>query len=434
MLHEATIAERKSRAVTRRVAVIGGGIVGTAVAETLLAEGHRVTLIEPGPFGGAQGASYGNGAFISPASVIPMSMPGLWRQIPHYLMDRNGPLTIRWPYLPRLLPWLARFLRAGWSGARVTRTATALSHLLDRAPERHGDLAARVGVSELIGARGLLYLYPNRAAFAAEALAWRLRAAAGVKLREVEGEALRQLAPGLAPRYAFGILLTEGRHCLDPGGYVAAIADHCMRRGGTHSTARATGIALTDGRVEAVETDRGPIPCDTVVVAAGMGSAAVARRCGDRIPLEAERGYHVELPDIDIDLTIPVMPQDLKVAIVRTKGGVRVAGQVEFASADAAPDWRRADLLAEKLRSCFPALESRPDAPEPRRWQGNRPSTPDGLPVIGRSRRCPNVLYAFGHGHIGLNSAPATAEIIAALIADRPPPIDISPFAPDRFR
>jgi len=417
----------------QHIVVIGGGIVGLAAAEALIRDGNRVTVIEPGAFGGDQAASYGNGAFISPASVIPMSAPGLWAQVPRYLLDRSGPLTIRWPYLPRLLPWLIRFLLAGWTQARVTRTARALASLLDQAPARHGDLAARVGVAGMIRSEGLLYLYTDRTAFEADGLSWRLRALCGVQTRQVEGAELARLAPGLADRYTLGVLLPEGRHCTDPGGYVAAIAHHCAALGMTHAKAHATGLTITDGRLRAVETDQGPIPCDRAVIAAGIGSRPLARRCGNAIPLEAERGYHVELPEAPLDLTIPVMPQDLKVAIVRTAGGLRVAGQVEFASASAAPDWRRADILRDKLIACFPGLGRDGKTGPVKRWQGNRPSTPDGLPVIGAARACPDVLYAFGHGHIGLNSAPMTGQLIADLVAGRPPAIDLAPFSPTRF-
>lgn len=424
-----TASADMSDTASRHVAVIGGGIVGVAVAEALLRDGHRVSLIEPGSFGGEQAASYGNGAFISPASVIPMSMPGLWKQVPRYLLDRRGPLTIRLQYLPRLLPWLLRFLWAGHSEARVTRTARALGALLDAAPSRHAGLAARAGVADMLRATGLLYLYTDRAAYAAEGLSWRLRDLCGVRSREVEGDALHDMVPGLAPRYRFAKLLIDGQYCVDPGGYVAAIAHHTMARGMQHIPAQAQGISVSGGQVRAVQTDAGPVPCDTVVVAAGIRSAQFAKALGDHIPMEAERGYHVEFPQMPLKLEIPVMPQDLKVAIVRTAGGVRVAGQVEFASMDAAPDWNRAALLQDKLASCFPDVT----ATQPNRWQGNRPSIPDGLPVIGASRENADVFYAFGHGHIGLNSAPMTAALIADLVAARPPSINTDPFSPRRF-
>ncbi|MBE3636654.1 NAD(P)/FAD-dependent oxidoreductase [Mangrovicoccus algicola] len=417
----------------QHVAVIGGGIVGTATAEALLRDGHRVTLVEPGPFGGEQAASFGNGAFISPASILPMSMPGLWRRVPGFLADPSGPLTVRARHLPRLAPWLLRFLAAGATQARVTRTAAALAALLGDAPGRHVALAARIGRAELVRHAGLLYLYPSRADWLAEGFGWELRRRHGLETREIAGDALAQAVPGLAPRYGFGVILPGGHHSTDPGAYVAAIAAACRAQGMIHMTARATGFVTEAGRLAAIRTSAGDLACDRAVIAAGIGAAALARQAGDRVPLEAERGYHVAFPGALPDLPMPLMPQDLKVAVVRTAGALRVAGQVEFATARAAPDWRRAEILRRAALSMFPALAGDPGGAAMTRWQGNRPSTPDGLPVIGAASRIEGVHHAFGHGHVGLNAAPMTAELTAAGIAGRAPPVDPAPFRPGRF-
>ena len=143
------------------VVVIGAGIVGAATAIELLRDGHRVTILEPGEPGGEQAASYGNGTLLNPSSVIPMSSPGIWRKVPGWLADPLGPLAIRWRYLPRLLPWLTRFLRAGATEARVAATARALRPLLLDAPELHRRLAEEAGVGELITRQGVLFVFPE---------------------------------------------------------------------------------------------------------------------------------------------------------------------------------------------------------------------------------------------------------------------------------
>src|SRR5215475_5034747 len=179
------------------IVVIGAGIVGATTALELLRDGHRVTIVEPAEPGGPQAASYGNGAWLSPASVVPMSMPGMWKKVPGYLADPLGPLTIRISALPRLMPWLVRFLAAGATVPRVEATARALAPLLRDGPTRHARLAAEAGVAELIRQDGLLYAYPDRRAFEAEALAWRLRRDNGVQWTELSAEQLRSREPAL---------------------------------------------------------------------------------------------------------------------------------------------------------------------------------------------------------------------------------------------
>lgn len=417
----------------RHIAVIGSGIVGACVAAALSAETYRVTIIEPGPVGGEQAASFGNGAWISPASVVPMSVPGLWKKVPGYLLDPTGPLTIRWPYLPAMLPWLVRFLLSGFTEARVERTAKALASLLSDAPARHRALAARIGQPELIASRGLLYVYPDRSAFASDGLSWRLRRQNGVRWTEYEGAALRAVEPALGPGYDFGALVAEGAHCVDPGAYVASIKDHVLAGGGQLVTAAATGFSVAKGRLRGVETSKGMVDCDAAVICAGIGSRRLARLCGDNVPLCSERGYHAVIGDLHSGPSIPVMTSDSKSANTPTRAGLRIAGQVEIAPVRASPDWRRADLLLKHAAATYPSMRDALQACGITRWMGHRPSTPDGLPVMDRASLSPDILHAFGHGHVGLAAAPMTAHIVTSLIGRREPASDIRPFSLRRF-
>ena len=416
------------------VVVIGAGIVGAATAVQLLREGYRVTILEPDEPGREQAASYGNGAWISPASVVPMSMPGLWKKVPGYLLDSLGPLTIRLSALPRLTPWLVRFLYAGATVHRVEATARALSALLRDAPSRHAELAAEAGVPELIKHSGLLYVYPDRAAFEAEELSWRLRRDNGVRWIELDADELHRREPALDRRYRFGALVEAGSHCTDPGGYVASLVHHAQDKGAAVTRARATGFEIESGRLRAVLTDSGRVACDRAVVSAGVHSKALARAAGDRVCLESERGYHVVISDPEAAPRVPVMPSDGKMANTLMLKGLRASGQVELASVDAPPNWKRATVLLNHARRTYPGLPS--DIPEERisRWMGHRPSTPDGLPVIGPASASRDIIYAFGHGHVGLASGPATASAVADILAGRPSSLPMPAYAPARFR
>ncbi|MEO6920538.1 MAG: FAD-dependent oxidoreductase [Collimonas sp.] len=415
-----------------RVVVIGAGIVGAACAIELLRDGHHVTLVDPGQPGGEQAASYGNAGWLSPASVVPMSMPGLWKKIPGYLLDKNSPLTIRWRALPALLPWLVRFILAGATVARVETTARALSALLRDAPARHRALAAEAGIPDLIASRGLLYVYPDRAAFEAEALAWRLRHDNGVHWKELDARACHALLPELAQKYQFAILLEQGAHCTDPGRYVAALVRHATLQGAVLHRAKASGFDIRNRRLHAVLTDGGELACDRAVIAAGIHSKTLAKAAGDKIILTSERGYHVVIENPPFKPAVSVMTGDAKTGNTLTLSGLRIAGQVELAGVQAAPDWARADNLLRHAATTYPALAAVFKTAVIRRWMGNRPSTTDGRPVLGPASGCQDVVHAFGHGHVGLASGPASGRLVADIIGGRPTFIDPAPYAVKR--
>jgi D-amino-acid dehydrogenase len=418
--------------------VIGAGIVGACAALELQRAGHEVTILEPGPPGGEQAASYGNGCWLSPMSVIPPAVPGLWRKVPGFVADPLGPLAIRWRYLPRAAPWLLRYLLSGWTEARVARTAVALRALLRDAPALHASLAEEAGVGELIRRRGLMYVDPSRAEFEAEAMAWRIRRSVGIEWLEIPAEEMRQREPQLDRRYGFGVLVEEGGHCLDPGAYVAALAELARARGARLLGRSATGFRIESGRLRAVLTDPGEIAADRAVVCAGARSRALAAAAGSRVPLETERGYHAMIePAPGEDLPgprTPLMPSDGKMSITMTRRGLRCAGQVEIAGLEAAPNWRRAEILRDHLLRSFPALPRSLPAERVRVWMGHRPSMPDGLPCLGPARGTRDVALAFGHGHVGLVAGPRTGRVVAQLLGGRAPEMDLAPYDPERFR
>jgi D-amino-acid dehydrogenase len=419
--------------MARHVAVIGAGIVGAACALELLRDGHRVTIIEPGEPGGEQAASYGNGTLLNPSSVIPMSTPGIWKKVPGYLRDPLGPLAIRWRYLPRLFPWLRRFVTAGSTLEKLATIARALQPLLAEAPERHRALAEEAGVGDLITRQGVLFAYPDRAAFEAEALSWRIRHDNGTRWLELDEDQLRQHEPALSRTYKFALLVQENGQCRDPGAYVAALVAHAVASGATLRRARATGFRIEDRRLRAVLTDSGEVVADNAVIAAGAYSKQLAAAAGDRVPLETERGYHVVIKDPGVAPRYPVMPSDGKMAFAMTPAGLRIGGQVELAGLEAEPNWQRADVLLAFVRKVYPDVPADLPPERIRHWMGHRPSTPDGLPCLGPASGSNDIVHAFGHGHVGLTAGATTGKIVAEIIAGRPVSVDLTPYSARRF-
>lgn len=419
-----------SASTGKHLAVIGGGIVGATIAVELGRRGHRVTLVDPAEPGGQHAASYGNGGWLSPSLVVPVALPGLWRKVPGYLMDPTGPLTIGWRHLPRLAPWLLRFVLSGATLRRVEKTARALQPLVADCHLRHDALAIEAGVGDLIEKNGQIQVYRSRKDFEKEHVAWHLRRLAGAGWTEIGAEELRRMEPHLDPRYTFGVAMA-GYNCISPGRYVAALVRLAEQFGATHRTARASGFRTEDGRITAVVTDGGDIACDSAIVCAGIHSKDLARAAGDRVMLEAEGGYHVQFEGLDRLPGNRVLLMDGKMATTPSRFGLRVTGHVELSSTQAPPDWRRAEILRDFALAAhgYQAADFKATF-----WKGLRPSTPDGLPVIGRASRLANLVYAFGHGHIGVASSPNTAQAVADLVDGRAPSFDLLPFSSKRFQ
>ncbi|HEV8503110.1 MAG TPA: FAD-dependent oxidoreductase [Casimicrobiaceae bacterium] len=410
----------------QHVAVIGAGIVGLATAAALQREGHRVTLVDPRAPG--EYCSYGNAGCLSRASCVPLALPGLWKKVPGWLADPRGPLTIRVPHLPSLMPWLWRFQRAA-SPTRVEAIANALHALLDGTLEHWRPLAAWAGVPELIRQEGYAFAYASAREFEADALGRAIRRRHGVAIDVLEGPAIREFDPALSPRLSHLVVLPQQGHCPNPLRLSQALAGRLRAGGATLTQASARAFEVVAGRVARVVVDDGALAVDAVVVAAGVHANGLSSQLGSRVPLTSERGYHVMLEAPGAAPRIPVMSGAGKYFLTSMEGGLRVAGAVELASVDAAPDWRRADVLLAGAHALIPALTHGAVG----RWMGHRPSLPDSLPVIARSPRFANAYFAFGHGHVGLTGAAPTAMLIADLVAGRAPAIDLGPYAIDRF-
>jgi D-amino-acid dehydrogenase len=267
----------------------------------------------------------------------------------------------------------------------------------------------------------------------AEEPAWRIRRKTGSRWLELSADELRQREPGLDRRYTFGVLVEENGQCRDPGAYVAALVHHAQTLGAELLRGRAAGFRIEARRLRAVRTEAGEIAADNAVIAAGAWSKILAAAAGDRVPLETERGYHALITDPGIAPRYPVMPSDGKMACVMTPQGLRLAGQVELAGLDAAPNWQRAAVLRDFARRVFPDLPHDLPTDKVKVWMGHRPSTPDGLPCIGRASGCADVVHAFGHGHVGLTAGAATGRLVADLISGKPPSIDPGPYSARRF-
>lgn len=409
--------------LTTEIAVIGAGVIGLAVAEALLAEGHEVTLIDPAPPG--MGASYGNAGTIADYAVMPVGTPDVLRNLPSLLFDKDSPLAIRRAALASLAPWLLRFARQSLPAA-AARNAAAIAALVADACPRWEDLATRIGGTAILQRRGCLYIYETAQGFQAAEADIAFRKTIGISAEMISPQALAAMEPTLPEVAGGATFFPKAVFLSDPGQMVQLLAEHVLAQA-TFVQAAATELHRNAGGVQ-IRGAGFQLQARKVVIAAGAHSRALARAAGDRVPLDTERGYHLEWDMPTPRLSRPTCPTSRGFYLCPMQGRLRVAGTVELGGLTAPPSPHRLKKLVEGARAIFPDL----GAPD-RSWMGFRPSMPDSLPVIGRSAAGAEVIHAYGHGHIGLTLAPITASIVSDLVAGRPSAIDISAYRATRF-
>jgi D-amino-acid dehydrogenase len=419
--------------MSKHVVIIGAGVVGMASSHHCLGAGLRVTLVDPGEPGQPQAASYGNAGWLSPHSILPPAYPGVWKQVPRWLLDPLGPLTVRWRYLPKALPWLKDYIAGARTIEQLKQTSLALRAMLKEAPLLHKEMAQTIGASELIRVREVLHAYRSEADYQSDTYAWDIRKEAGVTWRAMEATELHALEPALAPDYQYGVLVNETGYCVNPSAYVAALFSHSTQCGAQFLQTQAESINFRDSDVVSVTTASGEVACDAVVIAVGARAKPLALQAGDRVPLATERGYHYVVQTDDNGPNHPTMFMDKKVIVTPMNTGIRIAGQVEIAELDDVPNWRRAEILKQLLAQLYPGLAPQISVEHITVWMGRRPSLPDGLPCIGPSSRSPSVVHAYGHGHVGLAGSARTGRLVAQMLAGVKPEIDLTPFRPQRF-
>ena len=408
-----------------QIAVIGAGIVGVSAGLFLQNDGHDVTLVDPRDPG--MGTSFGNAGVISASTVLPIATPGTIKKVPAMLLDRTSPLSLRWSYLPRMLPWLARFLLASrWS--RVEKHSASIRALVDKAGAAHDLLIQRTGAGELVHSGGWLKLAKSEAAFEKmTGLERQFLERYNVPFDVLLGDEIREMEPSIADDVTHALHLTANRRIESPLEYTKRLVATFFERGGEHLKKPVVGLELLGGETNLL-TQGERHSFERIVICAGAFSKKLAAEAGHRMPLDTERGYHVTLPMPENGPNRTLMALEAGFVMAPMQDGLRITSGVELAGIHAAPDYRRVRRLVPIAQRYVKGLSGDVQS----EWQGHRPSFPDGLPVIGASARHPSVYFAFGHQHIGLTLGPLTGRIVADLIAGRDPGIDLQPYSPDR--
>jgi D-amino-acid dehydrogenase len=408
------------------IVVIGAGIIGITVAAYLAEAGRSVTVIDR--TGICEETSSGNAAALAFSDVLPLAQKGMMRQLPKWLADPLGPLTVPPAYLPKLLPWLARFWRAGRPD-RYEAALSAQAGLMRLAESEWSGLMQRSATRHMLREDGSLELYESDAEFQASLSGWDARTRFGIRYRHLEKSELADYQPGLGGSFMRGTFVPGWKTIADPKHLGKALWSYAESQGALFLRGD-VGLVMPSQQRAVVQLRHGrTMLARRLVISAGAWSHRLARPFGDRIPLETERGYNTTLPKGAFDVKRQLIFSGHGFVITPLETGLRIGGAVELGGLDRPPNFARAKAMLEKARRFLPGL----DASGGREWMGYRPSLPDSLPVIGRARSMPGVFYAFGHGHLGLTQAAATARLVRDLIDGNPPAIDLAAFSAQRF-
>jgi len=407
------------------VAVIGAGIIGLCCALNLQRAGCAVTLFDPNPPG--SGASFGNTGLINADAHLPVAIPGMLRNVPRWLADPLGPVTVAPAYAIKAMPWLTRWLLASRAPA-VRRGARALRALHSHNHEEYRRLLG-AHYPGLIRNSGSVLLLTDLAS-RAERFGDVIRGELGVEAELLGPDELRALYPDMSPIIKRALFFARNGHTVSPTRLTSTLASLFGKEGGRVERRKVFAIERrADGGADVVAKGA-TFRASKVVVAAGARSRELLDPLGVKIPLETERGYHLHLTDPNVRLSVPLIYKARGLAMASMEDGLRLAGTVEIAGLDAPPNMRRAHALFNHAKTLFPGLA----AASERAWMGFRPSLPDSVAAIGRAPKHEWLFVATGHGHDGMIGAPATGRLIAELVTGAEPHIDPAPYALHRFK
>ena len=406
------------------ISVIGAGIVGLSSAINLVKRGSKVTLIEKDLKG--QPASYGNASWLSSPSITPVLMPGMFKKIPKMWLSKDGPLFLRFPGVLKMIPFLIKYL-SYTKKDKVEHISKNLAFLLKDSIGEHRQLVKGSKAERWIEDSPFLFIYKNKTDFENDSYTWSLRKKHGFELVEVQQEELNKIFPGLSQEYTFAIKIENQGYISNSQNYLDDLIDYYKSLGGKIFEDEVLDVNPS-GDNFIIKLKNSDLFTEKVLISSGVYSGDFVKKFNVKVPIESERGYHLELFDTNIRINHPIMNGYLKLAITPRPTGIRFAGLVEFGSLNSKPNPKAFELLMRNAQSMFPGITFK----RKMEWSGHRPSTVDSLPVIGASERSNNLFFAYGHHHIGLTAGPKTGKMIAKQILRDNDQFDLEAFNPQR--
>ena len=407
------------------VGVIGAGIQGVCISLCLVKKGFRVTLIdrdEPG----SNSASYGNAGHFSPYASVPINRPDMLIDVPAMLFSATGPLSLKWNYVPKMIPWFIKFIK-NCSRKKMMHTAKYMHQILDLALPAYDDLFKEIDISGLVENKGIIYFWTNKDLKSRE-LEINIRKELGVEQQLLTAHEIHDLEPHIRKIYHSGIYYPSARHARNPKKILLKLFDLFLQKGGHFKKQNVNTINFSSDEKPIIKTNLNSYIFDKSVIACGAFSKKLTDEVNEKIPLDTERGYHVHFKGHDHLLTRPVIFLNKGFGITPMEPGLRVVGTVEFGGLNNPISKKRIINLVNNAKYLFPELTKHYDE-----WLGFRPTLPDCLPVMGPSKNYKNLYYSFGHHHLGWTLGAISGKIMARMIAGENTNLDLSAYNSLRF-
>ena len=407
------------------VGVIGAGIQGVCISLCLIKKGFKVTLLDHND-PGKESASYGNAGHFSSYASVPFNRPDILVDVPSMLLSSTGPLSLKWNYVPKMIPWFFKFIK-NCSKKNMMHTAKYMHQILNLSLPAYDELFKDINISGLVESKGIIYFWTNKDLKSRE-LEINIRNELGIKQQLLTPHEIHDLEPHIKQIYHGGVLYPDAKHTRNPRKILLKLFDLFLKKGGRFERQNVRTINFTSDNKPVIKTDLNFYTFDKLVVSCGAFSKKLTDQVGEKIPLDTERGYHVHFKGYDHLISRPIIFLNKGFGITPMEQGLRVVGTVEFGGLDNPLSKKRIQNLVNNAKYLFPELGKHEDE-----WLGFRPTLPDFLPVIGPSKNHKNLFYSFGHHHLGWTLGAISGKIIAGMIAKENTNLDLSPYNSLRF-
>jgi|TARA_B100000767_G_scaffold274487_1_gene307605 D-amino-acid dehydrogenase len=414
----------------KSVGIVGAGIQGVCIGLQLVKKGIPVTIFDKLDPRDSKSipASYGNAGHFSPYAVVKFNRPDILYKIPKMLFSSKGPLSLKWSHIPKMMPWILNYLK-NCNKKSMLHTAKYMHQICSPAMDAYEEIFTEIDTTNLIEKKGIIYIW-KKENIKSRNLEISVRNDLGIKQKLLSRDEIMDLEPNLNPIFDAGVVFENSMHAKDPYGILKKIFELYMAKGGKFIKEDILSLKQTGNNKTVIKSLNKEYDFEKSVIASGAFSKKLTDQLEENIPLDTERGYHVHFKDKESLLTSPVICMDNGFGMTPMNQGLRAVGTVEFGGLNNPPTKKRIKYLLRCAKNLLPQLENCIHEDE---WLGFRPTLPDFLPILGPSLKNKNIVYAFGHDHLGWTLGAITGKIVSGIVAEEKTNLDLSPYSSKRF-